>query len=276
MVDQSRAGVSSWDTWHNDRMVQESLSRGERELRAGDELAERLDALSRPLAERVLGRAIELDHEQATSAAAAADSIDYEMLKEIALEVGISEDALRRALLEEIDTDKDHAPRPIERVTVPDSVRGGLIVPGTAEEIGRRLRDYLERIEGLSETGSSGDQSVWTRKARNPRGAVTARTVPQSRPDRQLVEIDITTRSARKTAWRWVIGLLILAVLFNGPIGGFIMLGLFVAGVATVVSWVKRIGRMARRSINRTLYSLTDRDDEPPDRWLDVWERTSR
>lgn len=253
------------------RVVQQSSSRAEREARASDELAARLDALSKPLAERVLGRAIELDHEAAQAAEAAAERIDYETLKEIALEVGISEKSLRRALLEELDTDLDHDPRPVEWATVPDTIRGGIIVPGTGEEIVRRLREYLER-EGFRFAGS-GEENVWTKKARPGRRSVAARTVEQSRGDRQLVELDVDTSRVRKNAWKWIIGLVILSLIFNGPIGGLVVLGIFIAGVAAVVSWVKRVARGARRTINRTLFALTDDDGDPPDRWLDVWER---
>ena len=256
-------------------MTQESLSRPQREARAEDQLAERLDALSRPLAERVLGRAIELDHVAAKEAEAAADSIDYDTLKEIALEVGISESALRRALLEELDTDKDHDARGVERATVPDSVRGGLIVEGTADEIGRRLREHLEKVEGLQAFGSEPAENIWTRKARSSPRTFAARTTAQSRSEQQLVELDVDTRPARRNAWRWIIGLLILSAVFSSPIGAFVVLGLFVAGVVAVVSWVKRVGRQARKTINRTLYSLNGRDDQPPDHWLDVWERTA-
>lgn len=253
-------------------MVQQSLSKAEREARAGDELAARLDALSRPLAERVLGRAIELDHEAAEAAEAAAETIDYETLKEIAFEVGISEEALRRALLEEVDTDLDHDAHPAERATVPDSIRGGLIVAGTGDEIARKLREHLEH-EGYR-PAPSGGENIWTKTAPPGRRSLAARTVEQSRGHRQFVELDVDTSRVRKTAWRWIIGLVILSLIFNGPIGGLVVLGIFVAGVATVVSWVKRVARAARRTINRTLHALTDDDGKPPDRWLDVWERT--
>ena len=80
-------------------MTQQSLSREEREQRASDALAEQLQALARPLADRVLGRAIELDHEAREAAEAAANTIDYATLRDIAAEVGISEDSLKKALL---------------------------------------------------------------------------------------------------------------------------------------------------------------------------------
>ncbi|MCP3976061.1 MAG: hypothetical protein GY720_16395 [bacterium] len=255
-------------------MTQEILTRKEREQRASNELAEQLDALSRPMAERALGRAIELDSEARAAAEAAADTIDYDMLRDVALEVGISEESLKKALLEEFNTEKDHGARPVERATVPDTVRGGVIVSGLVEEVAQRLSDYLEKVEGLEEKGRSGPRAHWAPP--KPRQAFPAQTwtVTQGRNDRQLVEIDIDTGGARKTFWRWVLAIIVLSTLFGSPLGGFVALGIFVAGVATVVGWIKRIGRKARRSINRTLGALADDGSTEVSRtWLDVWER---
>lgn len=254
-------------------MTQEFLTKAEREQRAGEELADQLDALSKPLAERVLGRAIELDSAAQTEAEAAANTIDYDMLRDVALEVGISEDSLKQALLEELDTDKDHDVRPVERATVPDSVRGGVIVRGLAEEVADRLAGYLERVEGLEQQRQHGMLSEWT--PRRPRQAWPAQTwtVTQSQNDRQLVEIDLTTGGARKTFWRWMMALIVISFIFGTPLGGLIGLGIFVAGVAAVVGWIKRIGRKARRSINRALSAVADDANGDPDSWLEVWER---
>jgi hypothetical protein len=256
-------------------VTQESLTRKEREERASEELAEKLDALSKPLAERVLGRAIQLDHKAQAEAEAAADTIDYEMLKDVALEVGISEQSLKKALLEELDTEKDHNARPVERATVPDSVRGGLIVSGLAEEVAQRLRDYLERVEGLEEQRRSGGASQWA--PRDPRRGWPTQswTVTQNRRDKQLVEIGVDTRGARRTAFRWLIAIAVLGVLFGSPLGGLFVLGLFITGVVAVVGWLKRLGRKARRGINRALNALSDNDTtSDPRSWLEVWERT--
>lgn len=261
------------NTWHNAAMTREQLSRREREERAGEELAARLDALSRPLAERVLGRAIELDAEARAAAEAAAETIDYETLKDVALEVGITEEALKRALLEELDTDKDHNARPFERLTVPDAVHGGLLVPGGQDEVAERLRAHL-RVADSTARAARSQRSIW---AAAPRPALSARTVPQASGDRQLVEIDAATGRSRKSAWRWIIAILILGALFGSPIGGLVILGIWVAGMVAVVGWLKRIGRSARRSINRALRAAAgEREPGPTHTWLDVWEDTQR
>jgi hypothetical protein len=256
-------------------MTQESLSRAQREERASEALAAQLDSLSRPLADRVLGKAIELDHEAREAAEAAAETIDYDTLREIALEVGISEDSLKKALLQELDTEKDHNARPVERATVPDVVRGGLIVPGGPEEIGARLRDFFERMEGFVQEAGSEMRSTW----RGPSGGRTNQrvgtwTVRQGHGNRQLVEVDVETAAVRKRAWRWIIGIAVLSLLFGNAFGSLVVLGVMIAGIVTVVGWVKRVARRARRGINRALNSLVDDgNNEPPEDWLTLWER---
>lgn len=254
-------------------MTQESLSRQAREQRAGDELADRLDALSRTLAERVLGRAIELDHQATTEAEAATETMDYDTLREIALEVGISEESLKRALLEELNTEKDHNAGPVERLTAPDAVRGGLIVDGRADEVADRLRSHLSEVEGFQELRHAGPFTAWEAGGRRRQSAQTW-TVTQARNDRQLVEVDIETARARRRGWRWIIAIVILSMLFGNAFGALVMLGIWIAGVVAVVSWIKRISRRARRSINRALGALVD--DDAARKWLDLFEGTRR
>lgn len=255
-------------------MTQEFLTQQQRELRASDELAEQLDALSRPLAERVLGRAIELDSDARAAAEAAADTIDYNMLRDVALEVGISEESLKKALHQELNTEKDPDARPVERATVPDTIRGGMIVSGLAEEVATRLRDYLERVEGLEQRRQAGPMSEWAPPRLQDARPARTWTVTQNRFDRQFVEIDVETGSARKKFWRWMMALVIISFIFGTPLGGLIGLGIFVAGVVAVVGWIKRIGRKARRSINHALSAVADEAiDGESGNWLEVWER---
>ncbi|MDJ0960487.1 MAG: hypothetical protein QNJ88_07495 [Acidimicrobiia bacterium] len=258
-------------------MTQQSLSREEREQRASDALAEQLQALARPLADRVLGRAIELDHEAREAAEAAANTIDYATLRDIAAEVGISEDSLKKALLEELNTERDHNARPIERATVPDTVRGGLVIPGTAEQVAERLREHLQRVEGLIEERQSGSHTTW--RPQNGRGRVDTWTVAQPDGRRQLVEVDVETKPARSNAWKWILGIMILSMLGGSAWGSVVLLGLFAVGVATVVGFLRRIARKARRTINRTLSQITADGgplDDLTDDWLELFERLQK
>ncbi len=250
--------------------------RSQKEAEASEDLAEKLDALSRPLAERVLGRAIELDASAKAEAEAAAATIDYDTLKDIALEVGISEDSLKKAVLEQLDTEKDPDARPIERITVPDAVRGGLVVPGSAEDVAGRIAAHAER-QGLMAVRRNQNQTIWS-AAHRPE--VETWTVTQNSPDRQLVEVGVKTSEARRKAWRWVVGFLIISALFGQAFAPLIAIGVWFFAVSAIFSWVRRIGRRARKGINQALGSLVealdDDDGKPfdPEDWLAVWERT--
>lgn len=230
----------------------EHQSRKQRERVAAEELADSVDAVSHDLAERILGRAVELDAREKAEARAAAATVDYETLKSIALEVGITEEALKKALLQELETEKDHNATASERLTVPDTVRGGILAPGTADELAARLDEFVRQTRARVEV------------------------TPQDRSDRQLVSINIGTRPARRRAWVWILAFVILAPLLAQAAGAALGLGLFVLGVAAVVGWVRRIGRRVRRRVNRALNSILDDDPEEPKSWLELWERTIR
>lgn len=230
----------------------QSQSRRQRERAAGEELADRIEAVSQPLAERILGRAVELDAEHKAQARDAAATLDYETLRSIALEVGITEEALKKALLEELDTEKDHGAKASERLTVPDTVRGGLIVPGSADELAARLDEFVRRTRARVEV------------------------TPQGRSDRQLVSINIGTRPARRRAWLWILALVLFGPMLAKAAGAALGIGLFIFGVAAVVGWVRRIGRRVRRTVNQALNSILDDQLDEPKSWLELWERATR
>ena len=69
---------------------------------------------------------------------------------------------------------------------------------------------------------------------------------------------------------------MILSMLGGSAWGSLILLGLFAVGVATVVGFLRRIARKARRTINRTLSQLTADGgalDDLADDWLELFER---
>ncbi|MDH3731587.1 MAG: hypothetical protein OES13_10790, partial [Acidimicrobiia bacterium] len=139
-----------------------------------------------------------------------------------------------------------------ERLTVPDTVRGGILAPGTVDELAARLDEFVKQTRARVEV------------------------TPQGRSDRQLVSINIGTRPARRRAWVWILALVIFGPLLARAVGSALVLGFFVFGVAAVVGWVRRIGRRVRRSVNRALNSILDEDSEEPKSWLDLWERSIR
>lgn len=260
-------------------MQEQSRSVAAREAAASKELAERLDTLSRPLAERVLGRAIELQHEAQAKAAAEADTIDFDELREIAVEVGIPEDALERALLEELETERDPGATRLERLTAPKHVRGGTVVTGDRAEVERRLRDYLEATGGLELIERRSDELAWGESRRRPHERVMASTTTDQRQgDRHLLELDFNTAAGRKRARRLALVAVILGTIVGGAIGGFAVIGGIgigiAAGVTGAVAWLNRLTKRARRHINGALDSVAnERASDRPDRsWLDVWE----
>lgn len=259
---------------------QHQLSKQQREQKASEELAERLEALTTPMADRILGRAVALDAAARDEAEKAASTIDYETLRDIALEVGISEKALKKAILEEFDTEKDRNPTPLERATVPDSVRGGLLLDSSLEQILGKVQDALG-LTGLETTrGPDGAVLVQLRDAAKrlgmPRQNVAVRTwsVPQGARNRHLVEVDVNTKDQRNRAWRWIIGALILFSLLASNLGGLIFMGIWIAGIASAFGWMKRIRRRAGRFINGMLNDLMDGDPSTNPQWLDLWERS--
>ena len=261
----------------------QTLNREQREHRAEEELADRLQALSRPLAEKVLGRAIELDAQAQKEAEEAAATIDYDTLKEVALEVGITEDALKRALLEEFDTDKDHNPRRIEKAVAPDAVHGGVIVSGDVEEVRQRLAAAVETLTSMRTTPGM----MMSRPGSIARNIQTS-VIPQGDAT-HLVELHVDTGKARRRAWRWVIAIAILSMIFGGNFAPIAVLGAAAFFIGMTVWWVRTMASMARKLVNKVLGAFFRKPDEQvepgqffrrteqagqwPQEWLDIWER---
>lgn len=242
-------------------MTYESINRRQRQERAAEELMDSLDAVSAPMAERILGRAIAADSERR---AQAESTFDYDELVSIANEVGVSEEALRQALLEEFDTDLDRNPSLTERLTLPDEVRGGVIVDRDSAELEEAMKRVEERIQ----------------RRMNRRIDSVVEAVRQKDGRRTLVEVRSSTKPNRRRA----VWLIVLFVLF-GPLLARILASLLIVGIAGliivgIVGFMKRIGRRLRGAVNEGLASLV----EEPGRdhtfdageWLDVWEQSRR
>ena len=228
-------------------MTFDRITKRDREERASEELAAALDALSSPMAERILGRAIELD-----AADADKKTFGYDDLRAIAAEVGISEDALRKALLEEVDTDKDRTPDLGKRLSVPRAVRGGIIVDGRPDAIQNRLEAIIRRLH-----------------------AAQYEVVPQRDSDRSLVEITHKTGNLGRRALIFMALFFVFGPVLAQVVASALFLVLALAAALGIFAWVKRLGRRVRRSVNSALNMLLDEGGEP-DSWLDVWERSRR
>ncbi len=233
-------------------MTSESIERRRRERRAEDELADAIETVSPAMAERILGRAIEMDAQRLEEARRRAATFDYDDLKSIAEEVGITEEALREALREEFNTDKDHDPTITERLTLPDAVRGGVIVAKSQEELASMLDRVVARVR-----------------------AANAEVVPQRDRRRSLVEVEARTSPLRKRAVLLIALFFILGPALAQALASLLFLGIAVVAIAGVVAWVKGISRRVRRAVNRALGELAGGDGEP-ESWFEVWERSAR
>lgn len=192
-----------------------SESDGEPIARAteSESIGDRLDAVSRPLAERVLKRAIELHHDDVHGP----DRIARTTLDEIASELGVAPEYVRRALADELETTR-HPPRSIrERMLAPVRVTGGRIVTLDAAETRASIVAWMGGQEGLRPRARVGDgvrwerDRHWTTKLRIGIGRSDAtgalRTIPtvthrqtEISGSEQLVELDADTRIISQVA----------------------------------------------------------------------------
>ncbi len=239
----------------------ESINRRQRQERAAEELMDSLDAVSAPMAERILGRAIQAEAEHR---ARNEDTFDYEELVKIAREVGVSEASLRQALLEEFDTELDRNPSLTERLTVPDEVRGGVIVDRSDIDVEEAMKRVEERIQ----------------QRMNRRIDAMVEAVQQRDGRRTLVEVKSSTKPNRKRAI-WLIMLLV----FFGPLLARLLASVLIVGLAGlaivgVVGFMKRVGRRFRKAVNEGLASLLEEDEQDQSAemldWLEVWERSRK
>jgi len=238
------------------------MDKRQRRQRAAEELVDALDAVSAPMAERILGRAIAADSQRQ---AKEQNTFDYEELRKIAGEVGVSEESLQQALLEEFDTDLDRNPSVTERLTLPDEVRGGVIIDRPEAE----LAEALEKLTARIQERMAGRAEAVVEAVQQPDGL------------RTLVEVrSSTTPNRRRGLW-----LIVLLVLF-GPLLGQLLASVLFLGVAaiavvSVVAFMKGVARRFRRAVNEGLSGLVE-DNWDRDRqfdgsdWISIWERSRR
>lgn len=198
----------------------------ERPSELDEDLLRRLDALSRPEAERVLERAIRIHDERRERE----PSIDRTKLYQIAAELGIEPQAVDRALGEEMST----VDRPVEtRFFAPRSVSSRVRVTGTAPDVAQRVHRWMTRDEGLRPAARTGDGISWVpdtnwkttarvaiagkgTKTLKGLAGVTHRQIELS-PDEHVVEIDADTNRVGIVA---------------GSVGGGLLGGAVAGGVA--------------------------------------------
>ena len=108
-----------------------------------DRVASRLDALSMPLAERVIRRAIELDDRLER------DRISRDALNQIAAELGIGASVVQRALVEELAADTPRSSTLRQRLLAPDQVSKRTVVDGNPRQVALAVDRWMTRHEGM-------------------------------------------------------------------------------------------------------------------------------
>ncbi len=175
-----------------------------------ERLADRLDRLSLPLAENVIRRAIELHHDQEFEGG----TIDVATVEQIAGELGIGPEMIRRALLDELQTERHDDDGLLDRLLGPDRVTGGLVTKSASEDLDRQVEEWMRRHEGMRPRAKNRRAVRWERDPgigsalrrgfKRAQGTGALRTWPQVTTrqtevghDEQLIEIEADTSKVK-------------------------------------------------------------------------------
>ena len=115
--------------------------------------------MSKPLADRVIRRAIELHSEQRDGPA----TMSRESIDQIATELGVDPRFVDRAIAEELQTTSSGSLTPMERLFAPNSIRGGTVVNASADTVQRDIVVWLTAQEGLRPRARSRGGIEWER-----------------------------------------------------------------------------------------------------------------
>ncbi len=239
---------------------------------------DRLDALSRPLAERVLQRAIELHSRDQLGP----EKLSRSQLDQIASELGIDPKYISAALVSELETTADLPGRSLrERVFAPDRITGGQVILGDPATVEKAIINWLRSAEGFRPRAKTGTGYTWERddhwatKMRlslgDKQGTGSLRglkTITHRHTDtgdgRHLVELDADTRVVSWTAAGIAGGATVLGVIggtvaalagSGSDVADFLMVSLptatvgISAGLITAKAWSSSI----RRGLDRAL-----------------------
>jgi hypothetical protein len=200
--------------------------RPEQDPSEGWETSDRLDALSRPLAERVLQRAIELHSQDQLGP----ERLTRTQLDQIASELGIDPAYITQAITAELQTEAKAPEMTLrERVFAPDRITGGQIIHGDQATVEKSIIQWLRGAEGFKPRARTGSGYRWERddhwatKLRLTLGDKSStgslrglKTITHRHTDmgdgRHLVELDADTRIVSWTAGGVAAGGAVLAV----------------------------------------------------------------
>lgn len=236
------------------------------------QLADRLDRLSAPLAEQVMRRAIDLHHDEEF---AEDTSVSFDELAALAAELGIGAKTVRRALLEQLDTEHEPKTALFQSLFGPSRLSGGIVAEGDAEAVADQIDEWMRDIEGMHPLRQNGRTVTWesvrgdgrlvsTLKSMGADGVAQMRQTELSDGD-QLVEIDLDASAVRKGAMlMFALGVFMglcaaMGFAFNETFANFFVrffvpLGIGSGiGVASAIATAKYYGNKLKKQINRTL-----------------------
>lgn len=115
--------------------------------------------MSKPLAERVIRRAIELhaEHEEGPA------TMSRESIDQVARELGVDPRFVDEAIAEELQATTSGPLTPMERLFAPYSMRGGTVVNAPADTVQRDIVAWLTAQEGLRPRARSRGGIEWER-----------------------------------------------------------------------------------------------------------------
>lgn len=235
------------------------------------QLADRLDRLSAPLAEQVMRRAIDLHHDEQFDEDT---SVSFDELAGLAAELGIGSDIVRRALLEQLDTEHETKAR-FHRLFGPGSLSGGIVAEGDVEAVADQIDEWMRDVEGMHPLRQRGQTVTWESVRDHGRLATTLRNMgaeamaeirqTELSDGDQLVEIELDASAVRKGAMLMLaIGMFIglgaaMGVALNETFGNFLIRFLIPfsigtsVGLGSAVATAKYYGNKLKKQINRTL-----------------------
>lgn len=178
-------------------------------------IADRLQQLSVDEAERVLGRAIDLQVN--APGADPSGTLDTDMLARIAAELDIDERHLQQALLEELLRVETEAPGLLDRLLVPSAMTNHGPVAGDTAAVREVVDAWMVNHEGLRKRAENSAISKWeqdrgfgafvrkslklsrgSRSLRTAAGVTTA--VRPATDDQQVVVLEADTSNLRRLA----------------------------------------------------------------------------
>lgn len=172
--------------------------------RSDSQLANKLERLSGPLAEKVLQSAIELHQQDSYDD----NSVAWEEVERIGLELGIGPEIMRRALRDALEAEHVDPPTTFfDKLFGTSEISGGVVAVGDSDVVRARLKEWMADLESMAATRREGSTTTWEArsdatyngKALHHHGPVVTRQTEVSDGD-QLIEMTVDPSRVKKEA----------------------------------------------------------------------------